>query len=165
MLALSARSEDKLKAVNQELGGHHQVVPVDVTDTKTLVKSAESIDGTFPRIDSVVFMAAAYEPAQVDKLDIDQTHKIVDINLNGAFNTVHAVLPILTAQGDGQLVLCGSVAGYRGLPSGQAYSATKAALINLAESLHTERQDLDIKVINPGFVRTPLTEIQNADDD
>ena len=69
-----------------------------------------------------------------------------------------ASLPILRSQGYGQLVLCGSVAGYRGLPNGQPYSATKAALINLAESLRAEERVLDIKVINPGFVRTALTD-------
>jgi short-subunit dehydrogenase len=81
--------------------------------------------------------------------------------LNGAFNAVHAVLPILKSQAHGQFVLCGSVAGYCGLPNGQPYSATKAGVINLAESLRAEEGHLDIKVINPGFVRTPLTDKNN----
>jgi short-subunit dehydrogenase len=103
-------------------------------------------------------MAAIYDPAPLNQLDIKSAHQMVDINLNGAFNTVHAVLPVLKAQGHGQFALCGSVAGYRGLPNGQPYSATKAAVINLAESLRAEEHNLDIKVINPGFVRTPLTD-------
>lgn len=153
-LALSARSEDKLNALNEELGGTHTVLPLDVADDKAMVKAAQSL----PHIDSAIFMAAIYNPAPLSRLDIQSAHQMVNINLNGAFNTVHAVLPILKAQGHGQLVLCGSVAGYRGLPNGQPYSATKAAVINLAESLRAEEHDLDIKVINPGFVRTPLTD-------
>jgi short-subunit dehydrogenase len=153
-LALSARREDKLRALNEELGGAHAVFPVDVADSKAMVKVARSL----PHLDSTIFMAALYDPAPLRQLDIKAAHRMVNINLNGALNTVHAVLPILKAQGYGQLALCGSVAGYRGLPRGQPYSATKAAVINLAESLRAEEHDLDIKVINPGFVRTALTD-------
>ena len=60
----------------------------------------------------------------------------------------------------GQIAICASVAGYRGLPYGQPYGSTKAALINLCESLRVEmmRKNIDVKVINPGFVQTPLTD-------
>ncbi len=157
-LALSARREDKLKTLNVDLGGQHHVFPLDVADTDGFIEVAKTVKETFSQLDSVIFMAAIYDPAPLSKLNIETAHQMVDINLNGAFNTVHAVLPILKEQGNGQLVLCGSVAGYRGLPNGQPYSATKAAVINLAESLRAEERTLDIKVINPGFVRTPLTD-------
>ena len=157
-LALSARSKDKLNTLNDELGRGHAVLPLDVTDTKAFEATAKTIQDTFPRLDSAVFMAAIYNPASLENLDIRDTHQMVNINLNGAFNTVHTVLPILKKQGMGQLALCASVAGYRGLPNAQPYSATKAAMINLAESLYIEECGLDIKVINPGFVRTPLTD-------
>jgi short-subunit dehydrogenase len=70
-----------------------------------------------------------------------------------------AVLPVLLKQGAGHLSLVGSVAGYRGLPKATAYGPTKAALINLAETLYLDLQPLGIgvSVVNPGFVETPLT--------
>lgn len=157
-LALSARSKDKLNTLNDELGKGHAVLPLDVTDTKAFEATVKTIQVTFPRLDSTIFMAAIYNPAALKNLDIKDTYQTVNINLNGAFNTVHAVLPILKKQGTGQLALCASVAGYRGLPNAQPYGATKAALINLAESLRIEESELDIKVINPGFVHTPLTD-------
>ena len=157
-LALSARSEGKLQALNTELGGKHYVFPLDVVDVNNFVQIAKAVQEKFSQLDSAIFMAAIYDPASLTKIDIETTHQMVSINLNGTFNAVHAILPILKAQGNGQIALCGSVAGYRGLPNGQSYSATKAAVINLAESLHAEEPDLDIKVINPGFVRTPLTD-------
>lgn len=157
-LILSARSADKLSEINKQLGGDHYVLPFDVSDTELFFESAKTIKKKTGQIDSVIFMAAIYDPAPLSKLNIKTAHKMVDINLNGAFNTIYATLPILKDQGAGQLVLCGSVAGYRGLPNGQPYSATKAAVINLAESLRAEEHDLDIKIINPGFVRTPLTD-------
>ena len=91
-------------------------------------------------------------------MDINAAMDMVDINFKGALNVVHAALPVLKKRVHGQLALCGSVAGYRGLPYSQPYGATKAALISLAESLKVENEELDIKVINPGFVRTPMTD-------
>ena len=153
-LILSARNAEALEQLNQELDNKHIINPVDVTDTKDLNKIAESIE----TIDSVIFMAALYDPAPLDQLNIDTAHKMVAVNVNGALNTIHAVLPKMKKHGSGQIALCGSVAGYRGLPNGQPYSATKAAIINLAESLRAEEPELDIKLISPGFVRTPLTD-------
>jgi short-subunit dehydrogenase len=159
-LALSARRKDELEQLNHELGDRHNVFALDTTDAATTLRTAKAIRAAFGRIDRVVFLAAAYAPMKIGALDLAVTKGIVDINLTGAFNLVHAVLPILKTQPvKGQLALCGSVAGYIGLPGGQPYSATKAAIINLAESLHAECKDVvDIKLISPGFVRTPLTD-------
>ena len=158
ILALSARSEDKLNALQAELGEQHLVLPLDVTDAQAVVNTLARVQATFPRLDRVIFMAAIYDPTPFTQLEITAVQQMITINLIGAVNLVHAVLPVLRQQGAGQLVLCGSVAGYRGLPNSQPYSATKAALINLAESLRAAERALDIKVINPGFVRTALTD-------
>jgi short-subunit dehydrogenase len=159
-LVLSARRKQSLIELNQELGDKHIVFPLDVTDSQHLVQLAESIIQQLNQLDSVLFFAASYTPSSVEQMDIEQAKQIVDVNLMGALNTVNAVLPIMKQQGHGQIALCASVAGYTGLPNGQPYSATKAALINLAESLRIEQQanNIDIKVINPGFVSTPMTE-------
>lgn len=163
ILALSARRKDELEKLNGELGERHKVFVLDTMDAAMTLRTAQAIRVAYGRIDRVIFLAAAYAPMKIDALDIVVTKGIVDINLTGAFNLVHAVLPILKTQTvKGQLALCGSVAGYVGLPGGQPYSATKAAIINLAESLHAEcRDSVDIKLISPGFVRTPLTDKNN----
>lgn len=159
-LALSSRRGDELERRKVELGQQHQVFAFDVTDADATTRAAQSVKTSYGRIDRIVFLAAAYTPMQLDMLDITATRSIVDVNVTGAFNLVHAVLPILKGQTpQGQLALCSSVAGYIGLPNGQPYSATKAAIINLAESLQAEcKDDVDIKLICPGFVRTPLTD-------
>lgn len=163
ILALSARREGELKALNQDLGGKHHVAPLDIGNHDDVMKVTNDIATHFKTIDSIIMMAALYDPTSLDKLDIAKTRTMIDVNLMGAFNLIHAALPVLKKQGHGQLALCGSVAGYRGLPNGQPYSATKAAIINLTESLMIENPDLDIKVINPGFVRTPLTDKNDFD--
>lgn len=155
-LALSARREGKLIELNKDLGDKHIVLPVDVSDPKALAEAANSLT----QIDSVIFMPAIYAPHSPKPKDLDFVHEMININLGGAFNTVYAVMPHFEKQGFGQIALCASVAGYRGLPYGQPYCATKAALISYAESLKTEleQQHIDVKVINPGFVCTPLTD-------
>ncbi|MDE1901785.1 MAG: SDR family NAD(P)-dependent oxidoreductase [Alphaproteobacteria bacterium] len=164
-LALSARRKDELDKLNAELGGKHKVFPLDITNADLTLRTAQAIRSSFDRIDRVVFLAAGYAPMRLDSLDMAVTKGIVDVNLNGAFNLISAVLPMLkTQKSKGQIALCGSVAGYAGLPGGQPYSATKSAIINLAESLHAECKDMiDIKLISPGFVRTPLTDKNDFD--
>lgn len=165
ILALSARRKDELDTIKSQIGQQHKVFELDVSDAKTMQHTAQSIQTAFGRIDRIVFLAAAYTPMKTDALDIAVTRQIVDINLMGAFNLLYALLPILkTQKSKGQIALCASIAGYIGLPGGQPYSATKAAIINLAESLHAEcKNRVDIKLISPGFVRTPLTEKNQFD--
>lgn len=159
-LMLTARRNSELETLQSSLGDAHKVFVLDVTEADTVNRTAQAIRAAFDRIDRVVFLAAAYAPMQLQSLDQAVTHQLIEINLTSAFNIVHAVMPIFkTQKNKGQLALCGSVAGYIGLPGGQPYSSTKAAIINLAESLHAECSDsFDVKLISPGFVRTPLTD-------
>jgi len=162
-LLLSARRQNELDHLLSELKGPHRAFAVDVADLSGMMNAVEHAKTHLSQIDSIVQMAALYDPSPLSKMDIATTRKIVDVNLMGMFNMVHAVLPLLTKQGFGQLALCGSVAGYRGLPNGQPYSATKAAVINLAETLRLEHPELDVRLISPGFVRTPLTDKNDFD--
>ena len=159
-LILSARSEDRLADLAQELGGA-EVLPCDVTDRDSLDTAAKAIiDGG--KLDRAITLAALYDPGKVMELDPDEAARIVNVNLTGSFNFARAAVPLLR-QG-GQLALTGSVAGYFGLPQGQIYSATKAGVINLAESLRAElANDVDVRLISPGFVDTRLTQKNDFD--
>ena len=106
--------------------------PCDVTDRESLAKAARQISAS-GKVDRAITLAALYDPGKVMELEADVAARIVAVNLTGSFNFARAAVPLLR-QG-GQLALTGSVAGYVGLPQGQIYSATKAGVINLAESL------------------------------
>lgn len=162
-LILSARSTDKLEALKTKLAGDPHVYPVDIRNLESLQNALKFAQEKCGHVDSIINLAALYEPASIKDMNIEKARLLVDVNLTGSLNLIHAALPVLKSQRSGQFVLCGSVAGYRGLPNGQPYSATKAAIINLAESLKIENPDLDIKLINPGFVRTPLTDKNDFD--
>lgn len=158
VLTLSARREDKLHELRKSLGDNHNVCPLDIADYQSVQAALSCAQKGFHRIDSVINLAALYEPGKLSELSLEKTRTLIDVNLMGMFNLIHTILPILQRQEKAQFVLCGSVAGFKGLPNAQPYSASKAAVINLAESLKAENPALDIKLINPGFVRTPLTD-------
>ena len=158
-LALSARRKEALEAVKETLAGEHKIFPLDVSHAEDVQRTAQAIRAVFGRIDRVVYLAAVYTPMKLYALDLAVTRQIVEVNLLGVFHAVHAVLPIFKEQQKGQIALCGSVAGYMGLPGGQPYSATKAGVMNMAESLRAEMPDsIDVKLISPGFVRTEMTD-------
>lgn len=155
-LVLSARSTERLKEMAAQLGPQHISVPLDVSDRASLDEAATKI-AAFGPLDRVVHLAAIYDPGKIAELDPDTAARIVSVNLTGSFHVAQIAPPLLRK--GGQLALCGSVAGYIGLPQGQIYSATKAGVINLAESLRAELAGrIDVRLINPGFVDTRLTQ-------
>lgn len=160
-LILSARRNNELERVSSGLSASTVIAPVDVSDAKGLKKIAQE-HGPF---DCVIFLAALYNPGLVENMNLDESSLMVDINIKGALNTIDAVYPVMRQAHKGQIVLCGSVAGYCGLPNSQPYSLTKAAIMSLAQSLRieAEQHNIDIKLISPGFVRTPLTDKNNFD--
>jgi len=154
-LVLSARSAGKLDQLASELGDRHMTVPLDVSDRDSLEQAAQTL-GTVAPFDRIIHMAAAYDPGKIADVDPGLAAQIVTINLTGSFH-IAQIAPPLLKQG-GQLAMCGSVAGYVGLPQGQIYSATKAGVINLVESLRSELAGrYDVRLISPGFVDTQLT--------
>lgn len=155
-LLLSARHAEKLEALNQTLGGNHIVLPLDISNYSDIQKTISTIDINIHR---VILMAATYNPVFGKEPSIGLIDNIIDINFKGPVYFIKEILPLLKKQQFGQIALCASVAGYTGSPQGQPYSATKAALINYAESLYAELPNhIDIKLINPGFVKTRITD-------
>ncbi len=173
VLCLSARNQDALEALKGKIDSNNQVghlvSPCDVADIKQIQHSFEMLKQEWGHIDRVIFMAGLYNPTSIEDIALDDIDKILHVNLHAPFYLLHTILPTMKAYametgGKPQIVLCASVAGYRGLPNAQPYGASKAGLINMAQSLRCEMGDLmDIKVINPGFVETRLTDKNNFD--
>ncbi|MEM9590193.1 MAG: SDR family NAD(P)-dependent oxidoreductase [Pseudomonadota bacterium] len=96
-------------------------------------------------------------------LDPKAFRKSMEVNFMGVVNVLAQVVPDMMKRGSGQIAIVSSVAGYRGLPKAAAYGATKAALINLAESLYPELEEkgVTLSIVNPGFVETPMTSVND----
>jgi NAD(P)-dependent dehydrogenase (short-subunit alcohol dehydrogenase family) len=155
-VAISARRKEQLHDV---AGRDMLVVPADVTDAASTSAAAERVRQELGPIDLAVLSAGYWK--QMDPADWD-THVFDEhlrVNLSGMSNAIAAVLPGMLQRHRGVIAGVASVAGYRGLAGSEAYGATKAAQINLLESLrvHIARTGVHVTTICPGFVRTGLT--------
>ena len=163
-VVVSARSVDALHAFVREHPGA-VALPLDVTDASAVKTAAQTLSAQ-GALDCVVYCAGHYRAMDAVHMDLDDLLRHNEINYLGALYLLDAVVPLLLAQPlnahtgqRGHISLMGSVAGYRGLPNSLAYGPTKAALINLSETLYLDLhpQGVGVSLINPGFVDTPLT--------
>lgn len=154
---VSARSAPALQDfVSQHPGS--QALPLDVTDPHAVLTTTQTVlAGGAP--DLVCYCAGHYRAMRATALDLDELLRHQAINTTGVLHLLAALAPALLARGQGHLSFVSSVAGFRGLPQSLAYGPTKAALINLAETLYLDlhAHGLGVSLINPGFVDTPLT--------
>lgn len=157
-VALSARNEVALQQLAAG-SGQALILPLDVTDRAQLLQARDRLLTEWQGIDLVLMVAGVYHEMRADAMDIDAIEQMLDVNLRSVFHVIDAVLPTLLAQGSGGIGIVSSVAGFGGLPRALGYGPTKAALINLAETLYLDlhAKGLGIYLINPGFVDTPAT--------
>ncbi len=154
---VSARSQRALDEFAAEHPGA-TVVAMDAADAASVEAAAQVVLGAGP-LDLVLYCAGYYKEMRATEFDLGQMLQHNQVNYVGALYVLSAVLPYFLARKAGHISLVSSVAGYRGLPQGLAYGPTKAALINLAETLHVDLKDsqIGVSLICPGFVETPLT--------
>ncbi len=154
---LSARKADALEAFTAEHPGSH-ALPLDVTDAAAVQAAFNTLTAAGP-LDLMCYCAGHYNAMRAQEFDLADAHRHHQINYAGVLNVLGPVLPAMLARGEGHISLISSVAGFAGLPKSLAYGPTKAALINLAETLYLDvhREGLGVSIINPGFVATPLT--------
>ena len=139
----------------------HEVVELDVDtcdlrDDASVAAALQSIGG----FDVLVHAAGVSRDAVVWKLPVDDWDLVHDVNLRGAFLLLRHAIPVMRERGGGSVVLIGSINGSRGKRGTSAYSASKAGLVGLARSVAREvgRFGIRVNVVEPGWVRTPLTE-------
>lgn len=159
-VALTSRSRNALTALADV---HALVAPADITDRASLQAAFDSIRAAFGDIDIAIINAGTHQPVRAWELDAVAAEKLVQVNLVGAINASALLAPYFAQRGSGRMAITASVAGYGGLPSGLVYGATKAALINFAETLYLDLapKGVAVHLINPGFVKTPLTDLND----
>jgi NAD(P)-dependent dehydrogenase (short-subunit alcohol dehydrogenase family) len=156
----SARSADRLAAVAAASDGRIVAEPLDVTDHAAVLAAVNRIEAERGPIDVAVLNAGSHQPVTAAEFTADGLRRLMELNVFGVASCLEALMPRMIPRGRGRIAVVASVAGYRGLPTSAYYGATKAALINLAESLKfdLDRAGVTLQLIDPGFVRTPLTD-------
>lgn len=157
-VAVLARREPLLRELVQEIeaqGGRALALPCDVTEPGAMAEAVAETERRLGPIDVLVANAGGGTPTFVDDFRAAQIASTLALNVVGVARGIEAVLPGMRARGAGQLVAIGSLAGSRGLPSGAAYAASKAALAVMMESLRIDLRGsgVGVTLIEPGPVR------------
>ena len=147
---------DELVEEIERAGGQAIALACDVTDRAAVREAVRQAEARFGPVSRLVAHAGGAPGANADGFRAAEVEAVVDLNLIGVANCIEAVLPGMLERRAGHLVAVSSLAGYRGLPGSAAYSAAKAGLTNMMESLRIDLRSsgVDVTLIAPGFVRT-----------
>lgn len=159
-VVLSARREERLKALAEEIGGQAAYLQSDVTSLADMRALAAFAKQTFGKID-VLFANAGIMPAgNMSEGKTDDWARMVDINIMGVLNAMAAVLPEFVAQKRGHIVVTSSVAGTRSVPGNAVYCGTKhfvrAMLDSFRQESVAEGTNIRTTAVFPGAIRTEL---------
>jgi len=154
----AAQSNKALKDLKKQFPSNISLINLDVSQnnfTKTIKEVLEVYSG----LDIWFYNAASYEVMGIDSWDINKFIQMSNTNYLGAVKIMTELISYFKEQKKGRWIWNLSLSSYFGLPKGGAYSAPKAALLNLAQSLHPElkQKNINLQIINHGFVKTRLT--------
>ncbi len=164
-VAVTARRAPELAALVHQASGRGRIVavPGDVTDPASPEAAVAEIEKSYGPVALAFLNAGIYLPVSGTTIDVAAFRRTFDVNVLGTAHCLAAVLPRMAQRGRGQIGINASVAGYGGLPRAAAYGAAKAALINMAQALSFDAgpAGVRIQVVNPGFVETPATSVND----
>ncbi|MBC3871008.1 SDR family NAD(P)-dependent oxidoreductase [Undibacterium oligocarboniphilum] len=158
LVALSARNQQQLSQIAQSYP-HALTLPLDITDHPSVQAAHDQLLQHWGQFDLVLVVAGTYNAMRATSFNLADANHVLDVNVRGVYQCLAVILPTLLRQGAGGIGIVGSVAGFSGLPEALAYGPSKAAVVNLCESLYLDLRPRNIAVymINPGFVATPMT--------
>ncbi len=168
-VVLGARRADRIEKLAREIqdkGGKALAIDMDVTRRDQVKKLVDSAVEQFGRVDVILNNAGIMPLSPMDRLNVEEWDRMIDVNLKGVLNGIAAVLPYMKAQQSGQIINTSSVAGHKVFTGSAVYSATKYAVRALTEGLRMEVKPYNIRttIVCPGAVKTELLEhITEAD--
>jgi short-subunit dehydrogenase len=162
-VAASSRTESNLDSLADEadkLGGLVLPFALDITKPEQAHKTVEDVEKNIGPIALSILNAGTYRRCDVLDLTAKVFHDHMDLNFMGTINCLLPTLQHMRARNKGHIAVVSSLTAYRGIPFASAYGASKAALTNMCESLKPElgHIGIDLTIIHPGFVKTPLTD-------
>jgi len=163
LLAISARRAPELLRVAGEAslrGPQPLVKPLDVKDLDAMQRTYAELKQAWGRVEVMFYNAGTGMDASVENFDTRAALDLMDVNLLGLVRAVGTVMPDMITDRAGEIIGMASIAGYAGMPKSSSYSASKAAEIAFLQSLRIDlrRHGIGVTTVNPGWIRTPLTE-------
>jgi short-subunit dehydrogenase len=137
-----------------------ELLNIDVSNNENVTKCVNEVFNIFDNLDICFFNAGVYESMKIEEWNISNFESMINTNYLGAVRVLKPLVSYLEKQKkEARIILNASLSSYFGLPYGGAYSASKAALVNLAQSIQPEllRKNIYVQIINHGFVKTRLT--------
>lgn len=164
-LFLCGRNLEKLqeaKILCEALKANVLLESIDVCDEVATRNWIEKIEENH-QLDLVIASAGISAGTAGGPESFDQIKKIFDTNLSGTLNAIHPAIEKMLIRKRGQIALISSLAGFRGLPSSPAYSASKSAVRVYAESLrgNLAKSGIEVNAICPGYIKTPMTDVND----
>ena len=152
----------KNKIVNEDKIKNLHTIKCDITNKKEITKTISYIENNIGNINIALLNAAAYSPNKNQEFDINNYELLIDVNLKGTLYCIDALKEVMKHK-DNTIAIVSSPIGYRGWPTSGAYGMTKAAQLNLSESLFFDfkKIGINIRVINPGFIDTEATRLNS----
>lgn len=157
-----ARRSDRLEQLHEQYPNIHPET-ADISNKKQVAVAIERAISVHGPVDFAVLNAGIFQPVDASSFDSTVFDRHMNVNYSGVLYCLEALIPSMVKRRGGHIALMGSTAGYRGLPRSAAYGPTKAALQNLAECLYFDLDcyNIKIQIINPGFVQTEATAIND----
>jgi len=160
-LMLGARRTDRLEELARELRGLGAKVAIrrlDVTDRADVAAFAQAAVAEFGRVDVIVNNAGVMPLSLMSSLKVDEWDRMIDVNIRGVLYGIAAVLPLMMAQGSGQIINIASVGALSVSPTAAVYCATKYAVRAISDGLRQEHDNLRVTCIHPGVVESELAD-------
>ena len=158
-VALLARSQDAIGDLAGEIGAQAIAIPCNVARYGEMSSAVETTVRAFGSLDVLINNAGVIEPiSRLVDADPDEWGQVIDINLKGVFNGIHAALPVMKAAGGGSVLTISSGAAHSAIEGWSHYCASKAAVNMLNQSVHKEEGENGIRAIglSPGTVATQM---------
>jgi|SRR5690606_28309363 len=160
-VVLGARRLDRLEALKAEIeaaGGVALAQALDVTSRRDMAAFVEAARARFGRVDVLVNNAGLMPLSPLAALKVDEWDRMIDVNIRGVLYGIAAALPVMEAQGGGQIVNIASTAGHQVLPSAAVYCGTKFAVRAISEGLRLETKRVRVSVVSPGPTESELAD-------
>jgi short-subunit dehydrogenase len=163
-LALGARRRDVIEELAEQLRRDHgttvHTAALDVTDGAAVERAIREAAETLGGLDRIVANAGIGHSGPIGKVPFEKVKATIDTNVIGLMATVDAAVRLFSEQGGGHIVGISSVAGFRGLPRGGAYGASKAAVTTYFQALAAEQYGKPIRttLLSPGYIDTPINQ-------